>query len=164
MGYFRALTLFWSCTETTVTHLVTLLNNTHYIGVSYTVGKLLNSTFTGYQRDIPTPDSLEVLKSNKTNYIQINDHVFSKGWSMLFPIEIFSLYTQLQRKVYTFIFVEYSDVSGPGSQGIVSLYSKLPAYLKWVLSTLKITKCILSFGVECIRCNTRLFIWPPFHK
>ncbi len=31
-----------------------------------------------------------------------------------------SLYTQLQKKVYTFRFVEYSEGIGPGFQGIIS--------------------------------------------
>ena len=63
------------------------------------------------------------------------------------------MYTQLQKKVYTFRFVVYSRGIGPG----INLGGAQPVKLdfkgSFLLSTRKITKCIhnvLSFGVECI--------------
>ena len=58
------------------------------------------------------------------------------------------MYTQLQKKVYTFRFVEYSEGSGPemnlgGAQPVLDFKGS------FLLSARKITKCILTFGVEC---------------
>ncbi len=77
--------------------------------------------------------------------------------NITFWLHIQTLYTQLKKKVYTFRFVEYSEGSGPemnlgGGQYSPWGWSQPVMDFKgsFLLSTRKITKCILTYGVECI--------------
>ncbi len=62
----------------------------------------------------------------------------------------YSTYTQLQKKAYTFRFFEYSEGR--------AIQSALDGKGSFLLSTDEITKCILSFGVECSQSGLRS-IW-----